>query len=131
MKKDIIIPEVNDVHVAAVLVYNTQFKVNEWNVYLINDTNASLETVLIVSKGRDKKKETSLLRHKIEKLPAKSFAKVEYLHEDVLALDNEFSVSYFQDSKMFDKIFRFAKNSIKPKLVEKLPIIPEKGILAK
>ncbi|MGA8853536.1 MAG: hypothetical protein WB492_05090, partial [Christiangramia sp.] len=79
MKKDIEIPEVKDVHVAAVKVFNEEFEAYEWNVYLINNTNAALEMVLIVSKGFDKKRETSLMRHKVEVLPAKNFAKIEYL----------------------------------------------------
>ena len=131
MKKDIIIPEVRDVHIAAVKVLNEEFQTMEWNVYLINDTNEAIEMVLIVSKGHDNKKETSLMRHKIEVLPAKNFAKIEFLQEDVLALNNAFKVSYFKNSKMFDKKFSFAKNSIKESALEEIPVIPEKGILAK
>ncbi|MDX1760758.1 MAG: hypothetical protein R3218_01250 [Christiangramia sp.] len=130
MKKDIEIPEVEDVYVAAVKVYNEEFQVKEWNVYLINDSKDDLEMVLIVSKGHDKKKETSLMRHKIEKLPSKNFAKIEFLQDDVLALNNDFKVSYFQDSKMFDRKFSFPKNSIRENAVKEIPIIPEKGILA-
>ncbi len=131
MKKDIEIPEVKDVHVAAVKVFNEEFEAYEWNVYLINDTGAPLEMVLIVSKGFDKKRETSLMRHKIEVLPSKSFAKVEYLQDDVLQLNNEFKVTYFQGSKMMEKTFLFKPNTIKESTSAKIPIIPEKGILAK
>lgn len=103
MKKDISIPEVADVYVAAVQEYNEDFRTDDWNVYLINDSNQELEMVLIVSKGFDKKTETSVMRHKMQLLPAKSFAKIEFLQEDVLKLNNEFRVSYFQNSQMFDK----------------------------
>lgn len=131
MKKDIEIPEVKDVYVAAVKVFNKEFQVKEWNVYLINDSGEDIEMVLIVSKGHDKKKETSLMRHKIEKLPSKNFAKIEFLQEEVLALNNDFKISYFKDSKMFDKKFSFQKNSIKESAVQEIPVIPEKGVLAK
>ena len=131
LKKDIDIPEVKDVHVAAVKVFNEEFEVKEWNVYLINDSKEDLEMVLIVSKGHDKKRETSLMRHKIEKLPAGNFAKIEFLQDEVLALNNEFNITYFKDSKMFDKKFKFPKNSIRENAVTKIPVIPEKGILAK
>ncbi|GAA4311101.1 hypothetical protein GCM10023115_33380 [Pontixanthobacter gangjinensis] len=131
MKKDIEIPEVKDVHVAAVKVFNEEFQVKEWNVYLINASEEDLEMVLIVSKGHDKKKETSLMRHKIEKLPAGNFAKIEFLQDDVLALNNDFKVTYFKDSKMYDKKFSFPKNSITENAVSEIPVIPEKGILAK
>ncbi|TRO67487.1 hypothetical protein [Christiangramia sabulilitoris] len=131
MKKDIEIPEVKDVHLAAVKVFNEQFETYEWNVYLINNSNDPLEMVLIVSKGYDKKRETSLMRHKIEVLPARNFAKIEYLQDEVLQLNNEFKVTYFEGSKMMEKTFVFRANSIKEKDLTKIPVIPEKGILAK
>ncbi len=131
MKKDIEIPEVKDVHVAAVKVFNEEFETYEWNVYLINDTGVPLEMVLIVSKGFDKKRETSLMRHKIEVLPSKSFAKIEYLQDEVLQLNNEFKITYFQGSKMMEKTFLFKPNTIKESISTKIPIIPERGILAK
>ncbi|MAM19499.1 MAG: hypothetical protein ABGW91_12640 [Christiangramia sp.] len=131
MKKDISIPEVADVYVAAVQEYNEDFRTDDWNVYLINDSHQELEMVLIVSKGFDKKTETSVMRHKMQLLPAKSFAKIEFLQEDVLKLNNEFRVSYFQNSQMFDKKFLFKKGSIRKNAEKKLPVIPNKGILAK
>lgn len=130
LKKDIEIPEVKDVHVAAVKVFNEEFEAYEWNVYLINDTNVPLEMVLIVSKGFDKKRETSLMRHKIEVLPSKNFAKIEYLQDEVLQLNNEFKVTYFEDSKMMEKTFLFKPNTIRESALSKIPVIPEKGILA-
>ena len=131
LKKDIEIPEVKDVHVAAVKVLNEEFHAMEWNVYLINNSEEEIDMVLIVSKGHDKKRETSLMRHKIEKLPARNFAKIEFLQDDVLALNNEFKVSYFKGSKMFDKAFVFPKNTIRESALKEIPVIPEKGILAK
>lgn len=131
MKKDIEIPEVEGVHVAAVKEFNEEFQTDEWNAYLINESNRELEMVLIVSKGYDRKKETSVMRHKMEKLPAKSFARIEFLQEEVLKLNNEFHVSYFQDSKMLDKKFSFPANSIRQNKLKEIPLIPKKGILAK
>lgn len=130
MKKDIEIPEVKNVHVAAVKVFNEDFEVYEWNVYLINNTNTTLEMILIVSKGFDKKRETSLMRHKIEVLPSKNFAKIEFLQEEVLQLKNEFKVTYFEGSKMMEKTFLFKANTIKESVAKEIPVIPQKGILA-
>jgi len=130
LKKDIEIPEVKNVHVAAVKVFNEDFEVYEWNVYLINNTNTTLEMVLIVSKGFDKKRETSLMRHKIEVLPSKNFAKIEFLQEEVLQLKNEFKVTYFEGSKMMEKTFLFKANTIKESVAKEIPVIPQKGILA-
>jgi len=86
---------------------------------------------LIVSRGYLKKKETSTMRHKIEVLPAKNFAKVEFLQEDVLKLNNEFRITFFQNNKMYEKTFIFKPNTIKENALVEIPVIPEKGILAK
>ncbi|WP_300433815.1 hypothetical protein [Christiangramia sp.] len=131
MRKDIKIPEVKEVYVAAVKVFNEEFEAYEWNAYLINNTREALEMVLIVSKGFDEKRETSVMRHKIEVLPARNFAKIEYLQDDVLKLNNEFKVTYFAGSKMMEKTFLFKPNSIQESALEEIPIIPEKGILGK
>ncbi|GGW98793.1 hypothetical protein [Salegentibacter mishustinae] len=130
MKKDIDIPEVENVYVAAVKVYNESFKVEEWNAYLINDRDEAIEMALIVSKGYDNKKETSVIRHKLEKLPSKSFAKIEFIQEEVLALNNQFQVTFFADGKMFEKKYLFRKNSVNEKALREIPIIPNKGVLA-
>lgn len=131
MKKDIEIPQVKDVYVAAIKEFNEEFRSDEWNVYLINDSSKDLEMVLIVARGYDKKRETSVMRHKIERLPSKSFAKIEFIQDEVLSLNNEFRVSYFTDSKMFDKKFTFSKNSIRETALDEVPLIPKKGVLAK
>ncbi|WP_127845623.1 hypothetical protein [Psychroflexus aestuariivivens] len=131
MKKDIEIPKVEGVYIAAVYEYNKNFKVDEWTIYLINDLQESLETVLIVSKGESRSKKTSVLRKKLEVLPAKSYAKLEFLHEDVLQVDNIFQVSYFLNNQLLHKDFKFQKNSLKPSQIKKLPLLEDKGILAK
>lgn len=132
MKKDIEIPQVENVYVAAVREFNEEFQTDEWNVYLINSSDKrALEMVLIVSKGFDDKRETSVMRHRMEKLPPKSFAKIEFLQDEVLELTNEFRISYFDDSKMFDKKFIFPKNSIQEEALTEIPVIPKKEILAK
>ncbi|MCH8535256.1 MAG: hypothetical protein LAT51_09325 [Flavobacteriaceae bacterium] len=130
MKKDITIPEVTEVYVAAIYVHNESFDTYEWNVYLINNHQEPIETVLVVSKGAQQKT-TSVLRKSIAHLPAKSFAKLEYLHDDLLAIENRFMVTFFKDAKLFDKTFVFPSKSIKTSKIKPLPVVPEKGILAK
>ena len=133
MKKDIQIPEVTDVFMAIVKEYNEVFQCEDWNAYLINNKDTAIEMVLIVSKGYDEDQltETSLLRHKIEKLPAKSFAKVELLYEDVLKLSNFFNVTFFEGNAMFDKKYLFEKGTIKESALRMIPLLNKKGILAK
>ena len=131
MKKDINIPLVKDVYVAVVNKYNEIYKTNDWNAYIINDKDVDLEMLLIVSKGYTQEKETSLMRHKLEILPKKSYAKIELMQEDVLALNNEFKVTFFEDNKMFDKTYLFRKNTINEKALQQIPLMEVKGVLVK
>lgn len=130
MKKDIEIPVVEGVYVAAVREENKTFRSQDWNAYLINDKKVPIEIVLVIARGFDGKDLTSTMRHSIKLLPAKSFAKIEFMQDDVLRLNNEFLVTFFEDNKMYEKKFVFRKNTVKEAAVVKLPIIPEKGILA-
>lgn len=133
MKKDIELPEVSDVFMAVVKEYNKEFQCEDWNAYIINNKNVDLEMVLIVSKGYDEDKliETAVLRHKIEKLPAQSFAKVELLQEDVLKLTNFFNVTFFENSQMFDKKYLFEKGTIKEGNLRNVPMLNKRGIVIK
>ncbi|PKP11884.1 MAG: hypothetical protein CVU08_11820 [Bacteroidetes bacterium HGW-Bacteroidetes-3] len=133
MKTDIQIPEVTEVFMAIVKEYNEDFRCDDWNAYIINNKEVDLEMVLIVSKGYDEDQltETSLLRHKIEKLPAKSFAKVELMQEAVLKLSNFFNVTFFEGNKMFDKKYLFEKGTIKEGALRMIPLLNKKGILMK
>lgn len=131
MKKDIEIPEVTEVYIAAIREKHEEYGSLDWNAYLINDREDALEGVLIVSKGYDGKNETSIMRHSITNLPPQSFAKVEFLQDDVLKLNNEFSVSFFAEGKMFHKKFVFKKNSINEKALQAVPVMQKKGVLLK
>ena len=133
MKKDIKIQEVTDVFMAVVKEYNDEFQCDDWNAYIINNKEVDLEMVLIVSKGYDEDKllETSLMRHKIDKLPAKSFAKVELLQDEVLKLSNFFNVTFFEENNMLDKKYLFKKGSIKDSSLRNIPLLNKRGILVK
>jgi len=133
MKKDIQIHEVSEIFMAIVKEYNEEFQCEDWNAYIINNKAIDIEMVLIVSKGYDEDKliETSLMRHKIEKLPANSFAKVELLSEDVLKLSNFFNVTFFEGNAMFDKKYLFEKGSIKEGSLRMIPLLNKRGILEK
>ncbi|MDT0645680.1 hypothetical protein RM545_03165 [Zunongwangia sp. F260] len=130
MRKDIDIPEVKDVHVAVVREFNKEFRSDEWNAYIINNRGISIEMILIVARGFEGKKETSTMRRKLEKLPPHSFAKIEYMQDEVTALNNEFLVTFFAENRMFEKKFFFPKNSISEDVATTIPVIPKKGVLA-
>jgi hypothetical protein len=131
VKKDIHIPKVENVYVAVVNEYNDIYKTNDWNAYIINDKNVDLEMVLIVVKGFTEAKVTSTMRHKLDKLPAKSFAKIEFIQEDVLQLNNEFKITFFEGNNMFDKTYLFRKNTINEKAFQNIPVMNKKGVLVK
>lgn len=132
MKKDIDrdITKVKNVYIVASYELNPIFKVDEWTIYIVNDTAEALETVLIVSKGESDVKMTSILRKKLDVLPIKAFAKLEFLHDDVLEVDNIFQVTYFLNGKLMHKDFKFPKYSLKPEAVVDLPLLNSKGIIA-
>ncbi|MDG1805268.1 hypothetical protein [Flavicella sp.] len=133
MKKDIIIPEVKDVFMAIVKEYNEDFKCDDWNAYIINNKEVDLDMFLIVSKGDEEttKLKTSILRKKIDKLPAKSYAKVEYINPAVLRLNNIFDVTFFEGTKMFDKTFTFKKGTVKEGSLRMIPLLKKEGVLVK
>ncbi|NRA91153.1 MAG: hypothetical protein HRU26_00460 [Psychroserpens sp.] len=131
MKKDIQVPEVKDVFIAVVQEEHPEYKTMDWNAYIINNKDEDLEMVLIVSRGFSENKVTPVMRHSIQFLPARSFAKIEYMQEDVLALNNEFKVSFFEGNHMLDKTYLFRKNTINDKALQNIPLMTMKGILVK
>jgi hypothetical protein len=129
LKKDILIPELKDVYIAVEHEYNDTYKVYDWNAYIINDKSIDLEMVIIVTKGYSEDKKTATFRKKIEVLPAKSYAKIEMLLEDVLSINNLFNVSFFEDNKLFEKAFEFRKNTINENALQQIPLMKLKGVL--
>jgi len=131
MRKDIVIPEVKDVYIAAVREYNEKYDTTDWNVYIINDGPQPLEMILIIAQGYNNKDMTAHMRHKIELLPAKGFAKIEYIDESVFKLNNFFSVTYFLNNKMYEKRWEFPAHSIVDDNTVALPVMKKDGVLAR
>jgi hypothetical protein len=130
MKKDIQIPEVTDVEMALVYEYNDIYKTDDWNVYLINNKKINLEMIVIVSQGFSDTKTTSLLRKKLETLPANSFAKIEFMQPELFKLNNRFQVSFFEGNKLFEKTFLFKENTIEESALQTISEIKKRGVLA-
>ena len=131
MKKDIDIASVENVFLAVTQEYNETFKGNDYYVYLINQKEKDLEMVLLLSQGSDGEVKTSQMRHKIEKLPANSFAKVELMQEEVLGLNNVFKVSFFEENRMFEKNFTLKKGALKEGNLRRIKILDKRGVLIK
>lgn len=130
MRKDIDIPEVKDVYIAVVKEWDEELLAQNWVAYIINDTNTPIEMVLIVTKGYDSERKTSLLRHGIGIVAGTSSAKIEMIQEELLAMNNEFVVTFFADGKLYDKKYIFRKNTISEKAFQALPVMEQLGVLA-
>lgn len=135
MKKDITIPKVENVFLAAIQEWNDDFMDKVWYVYLVNDSDFDLDSVMVVSKAfgtiNGKMKKTSLLRHAFTKVPTVSAVKVEMIENSVLELNNEFMVTYFIGNTLYDKKFTFRKNTINERATEEVPHIWQNGVVVK
>jgi hypothetical protein len=135
MKKDITIPKVENVFLAAVQEWSDDFMEKVWYVYLINDSDFDLDSVMVVSKAfgtiAGEMKKTSLLRHAFVKVPSVSVVKIEMIEKNVLALNNEFSVTYFIGNTLYDKKFIFRTNTINERATEEVPILFVNGVVVK
>ena len=135
MKKDITIPEVENVFVAAVQEWSDDFMEKVWYIYLVNDSDFNLDGVMVVSKAfgtiDSEMKKTSLLRHAFVEIPAVSVVKVEMLEKSVTTLNNEFMVTFFIGKTLYDKKFTFIANSISENTIEEVPILFVDGVIVR
>ena len=131
MKKDIQIPEVTNVEMAVVYEYNDLYKTDDWNVYIVNNKKVALEMMVIVSQGFSETKTTSLIRKKLDVLPANSFAKIEFIQPELFKLNNRFQVTFFEGNTLYEKTFIFKENTIKEGTIRMIPELKKRGILAK
>ncbi|BDD05879.1 hypothetical protein [Aureibacter tunicatorum] len=131
MIKDIKVDKVSGVSVAIAYELNKAGD-KEWNVYLINNNDFAIETVLISTKGygevNGEERKTTTLRHKVDELDSGCYVKVEPIQESLFELNNEFWVSYFYDGKMLDKRFIFPAGMIIEPNIKEIPEIGLKGI---
>jgi hypothetical protein len=132
MKKDINPPKVENVAVAIVKEENDKGE-EQWNAYFINLNDEELEGVLVRSNGYGEKKgekiKTSELRHFLDVVPPKSFAKIETVIKEVFHLSNQYWVSYYLNKTMHDKKYVFVPESISERNFVELPLLKKKGVM--
>lgn len=132
MRKDIVIPKVEDIAVAVVQELNEK---NEqiWNAYLINLKKEKIKGVLVSTKGYGIKKgqqiKTSILRHFLDEMNPKSYKKIERITDELVTVSNEFWVSFYLDKKMYDKKYIFLAEAISKENFVDVPIIEKKGVM--
>lgn len=127
-------PKVENVGVAVVQdVLATGEKV--YNVYLVNLREDIIEGIIITSKGygmnanTGEKVETSMLRHSLEVMLPNESAKIEPIMEEVFGLANEYWVSFYIDSTMYDKKFVFLPETIAKENMKTIPVLGAKGVM--
>jgi hypothetical protein len=135
MKKDIEVPKVKAVYVAAIIEINEQLE-EVWTVHVINDQERAIEGVLVTSKGYEVENDiqyqrSTLLRHSIGDVAAKSSAVIEMIAPEVFEIYNEYWVTFFQDGQLLEKKFTFGPFTIDKNFIEPLPAIELKGIIVK
>lgn len=123
MKKDIQFYPVKGVNLAVAR------KGTQWDVYLINRNGQKLENVMVTSKGygekNGEKQTTSVLRHMFPLIDKGNAVLVEPIDPGVFHLNNEYWVSYFVGSQLYDKKYIFVPDSI---LEDNLTFIEEIGL---
>ena len=135
MKKDIVQPKIEQVGVAIVKEKN-EINNTIWNVYLINQRAEAIENVLVSSKGyftdlEGNETKTSVLRHALGTIHAKSYQLIEPIMEDVFGLHNEYWVSFYQNNLIHDKKYIFLAETICEQNLINIPIINKPGVMIK
>ncbi len=104
-----------------------------WNVYLINNNTHALTNVLIASTGYGfvdgAEIKTSTLRHMFERVEGKSFVQIEPIDPGLFHLNNEYWVSYYVDSSIYDKKFIFVPESITEDNLIEISMLQMMGVL--
>lgn len=131
MKKDIEIPLVENIQVIATLEWDKDFLAKTWNVYVINNREDIIESVLVLSRGENKDRKTSTLRHGLGDLPAHTGKKVELITEEVFSFTNEYIVTFFAVGKLFDCTFIFDPHTISEENTVFIDLMGQDCVLAK
>lgn len=132
MIRDIKIPEVKNVTL-AVARKNAVGESPEWKVYLINNNDFAIENTLVASKGYGEKdgepQRTSILRHFLNTIPPNSAMLIEPIDPALFHLNNEYWVSYYIGSQIFDKRFVFVPDSIREEHLSFIKELEMEGVL--
>mgnify|MGYP003494926267 FL=1 len=107
---------------------------DQWQVFNINNNDFEIKNVLINSSGfglseTGEKIETSTLRFFFDKIAMKSSEIIERLDPSVLGLNNEYWISYWIDSQLYDRRFVFVPGAIDNKNMVYVNIIAKEAVL--
>ncbi|WP_183559563.1 hypothetical protein [Mucilaginibacter sp. SP1R1] len=132
MIKDLPENNVKDIAIAVALE-SESVESKIWYVYLINLKNEPIENVLVTSKGYGEKDgipvKTSTLRHMFPAVPNQSYKLIEPIDEQTFGLNNEYWLSYYIGTNIYDKKFIFLPESIVEMNFIKLPVLNKPGVM--
>ena len=132
MRKDIHAPKVEGVAMAVVRETDPEGE-PAWYVYLINQREEELENVLVSSRGYGElggeARKTSEMRHFLDKLGPKSWARIERIVEDVFGLNNQYWISFYLNGQIYDKKYIFLPESIHEEHFTHLPLMDKRGVM--
>lgn len=131
MKKDIETTFAENIQIVAAKEWDKDFLSQTWNVYIINNREDLIETVLVMSRGSNHDKETTTLRHGLGDLLPHTGAKVEFISEDVFGFTNEYIVTFFAEGKLLDRKFIFEPQSISEENTVFIDLMGQGCVLAK
>lgn len=131
MIKDIEIPKAEHVYIVAVKEWDTEFTGQDWNIYVVNNRDDIISTVLVLSRGESHDRKTSTLRQNFGDMSPKSWIKIEFIPLEVLGFTNEYLLTFFAGNKLYEQKYIFEPNSISEDKVTQIPVMESEGILAK
>ena len=130
MQKDINREEVEDIAIAVVPGEDDS---NIWEVYMINLKEEGLDNVIVASKGygmyKGEEVKTSVLRHFLGAFEPLDIRLIEPIQKEVFGLNNEYWVSFYIGTNIFDKKFIFLPESISEDNFTRVPFINRMGVI--
>jgi hypothetical protein len=131
MKRDIEFPKVENVGICAVPKAHDGERM--WQVHILNLMDEPLTNILVSTRGYGKRDEdqvnTSTLRHYFEDLQPKSHRTIEVIPEELIGLNNQYWVSFYLGTEIYDKKFIFLPDTLLVINMVEIPVLGEKGIL--
>jgi hypothetical protein len=136
MKKDIPEYKVEELAIAILPRIEDGIQDDEmWDVYLLNLKNASIENVLINSRGYGEldgeQLKTTTLRHFFNEVGPLQAHLIEPIQTKLFDIANEYWVSFTYDGYMYDKRYVFVRGSISEDNFTTIPVLQRRGVMIK
>lgn len=132
MLRDIDLPRMSD-FIIALTPQDSGLPGEIWDCHLINLKQKAVRNVLITSRGYGlmdgEERQSSTLRYFYEEIGPETSVLLEVLPPDLLALTNEFWVSFQFDGHMYDRKFLFVEGSLEPHNLFPVPLLNKRGVM--